>query len=803
MVHSSLRNITIVLQISAHCLAGWASLMLGYAEGAVFPYLLTAPVLLFSYFALNRWPKLQLSPLVANVFGLLAFGLAAAGLFSDSIESRLLSGAHLLVILSWIVLLQTKNLSQYWWLFALAVLQVSVGSILTNRALYGLFLVVFLLLSVWTLSIFSLQQAAARFVSSTELEEIHSGANRRGTSEKSDEVPANEPAKDDRKTSPFLESSRVFSGIQLSDGNRWFSFRFLGGICGLTISALIIAMVFFLLIPRRWIGRQAWASAVSSSKTRTLVGFTENIQLGEMGSILESNERVMEIRIFDHDTNQQMDVEQYARSLGYDEPLFRGQVLDTYTRGRWTKTQVRTNPRNLLPAPNRGYIRQEIRLAPIGTHVLFAIRPLPIRPVHAARQKDSETPLTLQPIGSVLQRNRLTSRQVRLVYEVFTQTAENARRRRDPRYRTRDEISWSPYLSLPRDRLAKLRAEARRVSGYESAGERPSSAEMARRLVAYLRDSGTFQYSLTAKREQFSMDPVEEFLERKTGHCEYFATALALMLRAVDIPSRLVSGFKGGNINELSGQFEVEQRHAHAWVEAMIDGHWQVLDPTPADERNKILDGMGHFRSWKELMSLLTSLWNSYIVDINFNSQNQKVYTPLKKNAQDFWKSMTSETSGKSGRWGAIKAFLLNPKRWFSWQGGVIAFVLMLFGSFVYWAVRKLMVLWKKLGSERKNRRQSNQVFVEFYERFRDICAQQGLVRKSAETEREFVQSVSRTFRKRSSKQEFQEFLNRVPEVFYSVRFGHQNLTDHEYEQLQNQLTAFEKSLSHPTRTTG
>ena len=130
-----MRNLTFILQLSAHALIGMASLMLGYAEGTVFPYLFTIPVVLFSMFGSNRWPRLQFSPLVANVCGLLAFGLAASGLFDGSVESRLLSGAHLLIALTWIVLLQSKKDTQYWWLFALAVLQVSVGSILTSAIL--------------------------------------------------------------------------------------------------------------------------------------------------------------------------------------------------------------------------------------------------------------------------------------------------------------------------------------------------------------------------------------------------------------------------------------------------------------------------------------------------------------------------------------------------------------------------------------------------------------------------------------------------------------------------------------------
>src|SRR5690606_32776965 len=125
----------------------------------------------------------------------------------------------------------------------------------------------------------------------------------------------------------------------------------------------------------------------------------------------------------------------------------------------------------------------------------------------------------------------------------------------------------------------QLAREARRVTGYVSENEHPPDAEMAGRLVYWLRDSGEFGYSLDASIQDRSVDVVEDFLLiRKQGHCEYFASALVLMLRSVDIPARLISGFKGGKVNRISGLFEVEQRHAHAWTEAYIDGQWVVLD---------------------------------------------------------------------------------------------------------------------------------------------------------------------------------------------------------------------------------
>jgi transglutaminase-like putative cysteine protease len=77
-------------------------------------------------------------------------------------------------------------------------------------------------------------------------------------------------------------------------------------------------------------------------------------------------------------------------------------------------------------------------------------------------------------------------------------------------------------------------------------------------------------------------DVIDEFLfETKQGHCEYFATSMVLMLRTLNIPARLATGYSVDQQNAVTGYFEVRQRHAHAWVEAYIAGHgWMTFEPT-------------------------------------------------------------------------------------------------------------------------------------------------------------------------------------------------------------------------------
>src|SRR5208282_4564671 len=109
----------------------------------------------------------------------------------------------------------------------------------------------------------------------------------------------------------------------------------------------------------------------------------------------------------------------------------------------------------------------------------------------------------------------------------------------------------------------------------------PSNYEKAVALEQYL--STHFAYTLEPPRTP-PRDPLANFLfERKRGHCEYFASSMAVMLRWLRIPSRLVTGFRGGEYNDLTGQYVVRASDAHSWVEAYFPGSgWISFDPTPA-----------------------------------------------------------------------------------------------------------------------------------------------------------------------------------------------------------------------------
>lgn len=103
-------------------------------------------------------------------------------------------------------------------------------------------------------------------------------------------------------------------------------------------------------------------------------------------------------------------------------------------------------------------------------------------------------------------------------------------------------------------------------------------------LEAIMQQLSRYPYSLDDRMESH-IDPVVEFLQRSDGgHCELFASAMALLARTIGIPTRIAVGYRVDEVNALTGVRVVRDRNAHSWVEAFIEGRWQSFDPTPPSE---------------------------------------------------------------------------------------------------------------------------------------------------------------------------------------------------------------------------
>lgn len=794
-----------VFLISIYALTALAGGMMAFAEELPFPSGLTLPLAIIAYHFNEREHRWRIGTLWANACGVVAFGIAGAELliagYSEAgfaAEGRLLAGAHLLSYLVWIALFQDKKGRQYWWLMALGVMQVAVGAILSNDPLFGALMLIYVFFSLWTLSVFSLYQARYGF-------EVAGQTSVSTVLARISVTPGITPA-----TGLIHGQPDEFRGsIQLDPDEQWVNRRFVLGIITTSLMSIGVGVVFFALIPRVWVGKQHEFDNSSASGFSKVTGFTDEVQLGEIGQILESNERVFEVRFFDADNQDSLDVEETARTLGYDEPLFRGSVMGSYENGRWhvlkqSKDVVEVPP----PQPRRTLIRQHYIVHDGSSRTLFGMHPV-VATVHGEERLLRPS---IDVVTSILfRRDDDQKNSSKLEYILFTQVPRrNSDRPRIaefksvPASRARQQAK-PEFLKLPRglERLTQLAKEiADTVSPFEEPSV-PLDLRVARAIEQRLQSSGEYQYSLSADIIDPTIDPVEDFLlNRKQGHCEYSATAMALMLRAVDIPSRLISGFKGGQKSDFSGAFVVEGRHAHAWVEASIGGRWKTFDPTPFARADSVEEIGAERSAMSSVKSLLSGFWEQRIVRLSIDEQRTMIYAPLGNLVKDLVRNVSSPF-GDTGR--KIAEFASDPRRWFSIETFIGTAILMFVIAGVKllwrkygpqdaglgrWLFRQTQVLWLRLFVS------EDRIRVEFYERFLSILAKQGLARQPTQTPLEFALDVEARLTTILSPADLSHIPADMATTFYRVRYGDRPLSNSELHSITASLDAFKAAVT-------
>jgi transglutaminase-like putative cysteine protease len=182
-----------------------------------------------------------------------------------------------------------------------------------------------------------------------------------------------------------------------------------------------------------------------------------------------------------------------------------------------------------------------------------------------------------------------------------------------------DDADLSAYLELPEDLDLRVASLARSVAGQGEIFIKVG------RLRSFLRDG--FTYSLDQANAD-KTDPLAGFLfEDRRGHCEYFATAFAVMLRAVDVPSRVVGGFQGGLWDDSTGVALFTAANAHAWVEWYVPGHgWVTDDATPA-----ALAGGSQLLGLAVLWERMSRAWDDHVVEYSVLTQ-WRIFTGVARN---------------------------------------------------------------------------------------------------------------------------------------------------------------------------
>ena len=742
-----------IYRASFYLMLTFATLVLSIDATEANPFAMLYPIVVglasvLAYLTVDRNPKLSISREFAS-------WLALGTLIPSYLEWKqdnnllLLAAGHWLVYLQLVKMFLPKTIEDDWFLFLLGLVQVLVGGVMSQSDKVGIALFTWALLALWVLTLFALHRESLRMKDAPMAMASAAGINR----------------------------SEPYFG--LIDGPFLFS--------TLRVAATTLALggLIFLAMPRR----PSMGNSKSSGPVgKHLTGFDDEVQLGQLGEILENDSPVMSIEMSDRDGARVTPDNQV-------EYRWRGVSMDRYETGRWFRPKFQANDFALARidrGPESRIIRQTIKLEPTDSPVLFGLRP-----VFELESTTRQFTTQFNELDGSFYRTE--NRSVSVEY-----TVESSERLDLPQPGERYPSIWyRNYLtSMPEAVREKLRPIAlAQVKGL-------AEDDLKGRAVAlefYLRESGQFRYSLQMEPIEPGLDPVEDFLlVRKAGHCEYFASALTLLLRSIDIPARMINGFKGGDYNSMARITTVRQKHAHSWVEALVDRTkglerqpiWFTLDPTPADQRNESVARVGGLaNNFYQITDFIRYVWVFYIVGFNSERQDRFLYGPIRaliKEAQ----------RGFSIMWDGIRNWLHFPSvgSFFSLRGFIVSFLalLLLVGltRVLIWVAKK--VIRQISGS--KVDRAAGMSGIQFYRRLLNLLSEYGLERPPAETPREFARRAAIFLAGRGSGTEaVADVPPLVVDAFYQIRFGDQTIREDDFDHVNARLDALEARL-HPAK---
>ncbi len=497
----------------------------------------------------------------------------------------LLAGARFLIHLLLIKLFSRRASKDYQQIYLLSFLLLTIGTAINTGMSFAICFLGFVVFATWALILFHLRR---------EMEENfllkHS----------------------DDASSEKVEVERILNSRRIVGP------AFLLGTSGVSLAIFLSAIVMFMFIPRVGFG-------LFFQKSRggiNVAGFSDEVALGGHGTIRDDDTVVMRVYL---------DRADYRGVAGGQQLHWRGVALDSYDQGRWSRGRnlrqveqpfsedsrsttvyfTRDGRRLSTSEASRQTARglhQDIYVEPLDTNVLFAAAtPLAFRVPNLGLGRNARA--VRSGTGDEARIDRATG----LRYEAWSDPDPPGeallRAARDPS----PGGLLAPYLQLPAGhlpaRVAALGAEITR-------GAR-GTYEKTAAVHAYLQTNYSYTLDMETDAEY---EPLDYFLfERKQGHCEYFSSAMAILLRTQGVPTRNVNGFLGGEWNEYGGYLAVRGGDAHSWVEVWFEGvGWVTWDPTPASDGRR---GSGVFDKMRRLLDTMRLQWFKWVLEYDLGRQ--------------------------------------------------------------------------------------------------------------------------------------------------------------------------------------
>jgi protein-glutamine gamma-glutamyltransferase len=515
---------------------------------------------------------------VASVLVLLYSALSAV-----ATSDYLRVGAEFLV---WLVVAKACNRAtarDWLQLYLLAFLMLVAGSVLNADLTYGACFLGFVITSTWSLTLFQLRR---------EMEDSF-------LLKHADDQPSERV-----QVRRILESRRIVGG------------RFLLGTAALSLGVFLGAAALFLALPRVGFGILG-----SRKGGLSMAGFSDGVRLGGHGVIKRDPTVVMRV---------EMPPEWGDRSAAAVH--WRGVSFETYSMGIWTRTGkapvtrvsvtqtgVRRERRVLLydrpqrPSPiemtarRAAAVEQNIYLDPLDTDVLFgASMPFifetdqPQRPVRPGAERNDE--VRMRRSGTI---HYQVWSEMQAPNAAFLRAAGDALPK-----------GFEVYLQLPKE----ITDETRELAEEITRGKKTRYDK-----AVALREWLTSNLGYTLEQEEpGEQEPVHFFLfTRRKGHCEYFASAFAVLARSVGIPTRNVNGFLGGEWNEYDSYVAVRAGDAHSWAEVYFEGAgWVTFDATPPGQIDQLGRGdSGPLARMQRFLDTLRFQWAKWVIEYDLKQQ--------------------------------------------------------------------------------------------------------------------------------------------------------------------------------------
>lgn len=405
----------------------------------------------------------------------------------------------------------------------------------------------------------------------------------------------------------YRQGARDRSGLpvdvpRILRSRRVVSRNFLLVTCSLAIPIFVFTAVLFVFFPRVGLSMLL----LNQTRGERMVGFSDQVDLGKVGAL--RTDATVALRVFFKDL-----VPDPPQRI----PLYlRGTAFDSYDGVTWRRDRTQGPVESLA---DRVWV--ESMLAPVGPE-LMTIDLEPIRPpvlflpseaaafdlIDSAEKPTSMVTRITRGREGDFEYLRGDERGLR--YRVFRADGPAPTRTLSTNDRAR-------YTSLPPglpDRIADL---ARRW-----AGNATQSLEVARRVEERLRTD--YLYDLGSPSGA-ATNPLDHFLfESKRGHCEFYSTSMAVMLRTLGVPTRNVTGFLGASYNRFGRFYVVRQGEAHSWVEVYVDGAgWIRFDPTPSGAAAPVARVEGLMATVRDFFEAASERWDRHVVGYDLDQQMQ------------------------------------------------------------------------------------------------------------------------------------------------------------------------------------